>query len=50
MRKAGMIDIFDIPAYAGGIGAKSGGYRKNQELMIGGLLFFNKWLCWCRES
>jgi len=39
MHKAEMIDIFAIPAYAGGSGTKSGGCRKNQELMIGGLLF-----------
>jgi hypothetical protein len=50
MHKAEMIDIFAIATYAGGSGAKSGGCRKNQELMIGGLLFFNRWLCWCHES
>jgi len=47
-----MIDIFVIPAYAEMLeeAAKLGGCRKNQELMIGGLLFFNRWLCWCHES
>ena len=39
MRKAEMIVISAILAYAGGIGVRSGECRKNQELMIGGLLF-----------
>jgi hypothetical protein len=39
MRKNEMIVIYAVPAYAGGSVVKSGGCRKNQELMIGGLLF-----------